>query len=205
MSTYSRPQTGWSLVTPATSPAPIYLDEAKLHLRIDGDEDNDYIQLLIDASVSWVEQHGLLLNTQTWDMFLDCFPYCEPITLWKHPVQFVDFIKYVDADGTTQTLDESAYQVSLNSEFPRIMPAYGTSWPSTRSQMEAVTVRFTGGFNSSPQAIPATVVPAMQLLIGHLYANREAVVIMQGIVSLELPFGLEALLDSAIRSMRWVY
>jgi len=191
-----KPEIGWRLITPPSSSV-ISLGEAKLHLKVDTDTEDDYIQTLIDAATGWVAGRNRLLGDQVWELVLDAFP-CEGIRLWKQPVQSVDSIQYVDTDGNTQTLDSDLYQVALASDPPRIMPAYGEVWPATRCQMESVTVRFTGGYNDSPIQIPAQIIAAMRMLMGHLYANKEAVVIMQGIVSLELPLGLEALLDSVI-------
>ncbi len=184
------------------------LETAKNHLRIDHNEDDDAIaNILIPAAIDYIEQNDYLMVTQTWDMLLDRFPcrYNEPIVLWKSPVQSVASVEYVDANGSAQTWDVSKYQVALGYKPARIFPAYGEIWPITRCQPEAVTVRFTAGYdpNASPPApIPPGLFAAMNLLIGHLYGNREAVIVLQGVVSLELPVGIKDMIDSVIGRAR---
>jgi len=194
-------QTGWSLVTEPTEAA-LDLEAAKSHLRIDTDKEDNDVERMVKAATEWVESRGEMLSPQTWDLTLDVFPINCPIQILKRPLRSVEYITYVDQDGATQTWDSSKYKVAKKGRWPRIAPAFNEMWPITRSEMEAVTIRLNLGYDSSPRTIPAAAQQAMLLLIGHLYENREAVVVIQGIVSLELPLGLEALLDQVIGGAR---
>jgi hypothetical protein len=53
---------------------------------------------------------------------------------------------------------------------------YARFWPVTRWIDNAVWIRYTVGFDNAA-AIPATIRQAMLLLIGHLYENRQDVVL----------------------------
>jgi uncharacterized phiE125 gp8 family phage protein len=140
--------------TPATF-LPLSLDEAKVHLRIEVDtiEDDSYITSLLNAATEHVEEStNFALARKTYQLFLDAFPGQDPrtgeavIALLPVPIISVDSIAYIDADGAAQVLVAADYQVDLNSEPGRIVPAYGETWPSTRQQPNAVTVEFRAGY-----------------------------------------------------------
>lgn len=124
---------------------PIHLDEAKAHLRVDYTDEDALITALITAAREAVEQYtGRTLVRQTRRMVLDAFP--EVIALRSSPLRAVESITYVDTDGVTQTLAASGYRVDDVSGVPRIMPAYGESWPSTRDVTNAVVVTYSAGW-----------------------------------------------------------
>lgn len=131
--------------------------------------------------------------TATWKLYLDGFP-AEIRFDDKLPVKTITHIKYYDANGTLTTLTPAAtyYQTDLASEGrpARIIPAYGTSWPSVRSDtLNAVEIQFTAGYGTAA-SVPATLINGMLLLVANWYANREQTVI--GTITAELPWGVEA-------------
>lgn len=196
-SPYRPSVTGWRQVTP---PAGEILDlgKAKQHLRVTHTAEDEYIESLIPVAREYIEAKDHLLAVQTWEMLLDAFPP-EGITLWKNPVLAVESIHYLDSGETSQIWDAAEYQAVLTARPPQIVLATNASWPSITSRPEAVTVRFTGGYNGSPVSIPSLLMHAMKLLIGHLYIHREAVI--DGTVT-EIPLGLEQLIDQAISRAR---
>lgn len=166
------------------------LAEAKDHLRVDHADEDQLINGLINYAVANIDGPngiGIAMMPQTWTMVADVFGWC--MTLPIVPAISVDEIRYIDAAGAQQVLASSEYQVDTFSSPARLMPAYGVSWPTTRSVMNAVQVDFTVGYS----AIPADIRAALLLLIGHLYENREAVVI--GTISTPLPFGVDSILE----------
>jgi hypothetical protein len=74
-----------------TAPAiePLSLDEAKLHLRIDSDDEDTYITSLIKAARCYAEQvlASRSFITQTWELWLDAFPDKDFIELPMPPLQ----------------------------------------------------------------------------------------------------------------------
>ena len=66
-----------TLIT-APTVSPISLQQAKDHLRISHSDDDDKVQLCIDAATSFVDGEdgflGRCLVTQTWELTIDTFP-----------------------------------------------------------------------------------------------------------------------------------
>ncbi len=170
---------------------PVTSTEAKTHLRVTGTDDDTLIGTLITAARQYVENYlNRSLITQTWEWRLDGF---SPWTLIvpMAPLISVTSIQYVDGEGTTQTLASTEYTVDAKSEPGRITPAYGKSWPTTRYQMNAVTITFQAGYGAAA-AVPSPIKQAVLLVIGEMYAHREASMVGAPIV--ELPLGVKALL-----------
>lgn len=176
-----------------TAPAsePITLAEAKLHLRVDGTDEDALITALIVAARQSAEHiTGRSLMPQTWELALDEFD--SAIYLPKPPLVSVTSVKYLDEDGVLQTLDPSAYLLDDYSEPAKLMPAYDTCWPSTRCQANAVTIRYQAGY-ADAESVPQEIKSWMLLKIGMLYANRESVAV--GVSVAEVP-QVDRLLDS---------
>lgn len=194
-----------------TAPAvePITLAQAREWLKLDtsgspaANADDDIVEALITTVREHVEKvAGRALCTQTWDLMLDEFPadkfgYDASIKIPLPPLQYVNFIQYLDADGVWQTLAASAYQVTGGGAFrpAKVQPAYGQSWPDTRDQPEAVRLRFTAGYldNSSPgdtqEGVPGPLKTAIRASLAHFYENR-------GDKGVELPDQAAALVAS---------
>jgi uncharacterized phiE125 gp8 family phage protein len=161
----------WSVTTPPAD-EPVTLDEAKLHLRVDSDADDTLITALIQAAREHVEAvTERALMAQTWTERQDGFP--AVLALRGGVVSAVASVKYVDADGVQQTLDPSAYLTDLTTEPATVRPVYGTEWPTTREQPGAVAVQYSVGY-ADAASVPAALKAAILLLVGDLYANREA-------------------------------
>lgn len=104
------------------------------------------------------------------------------------PVQTIDSIKYWDSNNVQQTLDPSSYIADLISEPSRVMPAPGTSWPSTFNRPNAVEVRFTAGYGADGTTVPAGIKHWIILTTNTLYENRELVAILTKGKVEELPY-----------------
>lgn len=172
----------------------ITLDEAKAHLRVDFDDDNEFIEGLIAAAVAHIDGPagwlGRALLTQTLEWRGDEFGTCD-IFLPFPPVAEVVSIKYDDDDGVEQTVDDAVYRLVGQPSAPRIALAYNETWPTVRWQSEAVRIVYTAGYGTAID-VPKPIKQALLLLIGHWYANREAVNV--GTTVIELPIAVRALL-----------
>lgn len=176
---------------------PLSVAELRSHLRLDSDtSQDDQIAAMIAAATDYLDgKDGILrraLVRQQWRIGFDGFParcgraWLRPdnaLRLPLPPLLSVDALRYVDGDGTSQTLDPAAYQV-VASEPAAIFPAYATSWPATRDHPDSVTIDFTAGYpgdSASPPDwtvnVPAGVKAAIKLLVGHWFENREAVAV----------------------------
>lgn len=184
---------------------PVTLAEAKAHCRVDYSDDDTLLTTLITA----VRKHldgpsgilGKALVSQTWDYTIDEFPEGEKgILLPLSPVQSITSITYTDSAGASQTLASSVYQLVTSGDHgrARIVEAYDKSWPSTRDEPQAVTIRFVAGYGTDASSPPISQAPeaikhAMLLMIGHFYENREATLV--GVNAQDLPLGVNALLQ----------
>ena len=190
---------GFALVT-APVAEPVSVIEAKAHLRVTDGAEDALISALITAARQSIEgRFGSLqraLMTQTWDWFLDGFPCgSAPMEVPLPPLQSVTSITYTDDAGAAQTWDASKYSVNTKSLIGLIAPAYGESYPSTRTIMNAVTVRFVAGFGAGSD-VPMPIKQAMLLQIGHMYENREthilgvSVEVLPTVKNLLSPYGI---------------
>lgn len=182
-----------------TPPAvePVSVAEAKLHLRVDVADDDALIGALVQAGREVVESRtGRALITQTWDVFWDGWPAGDVMELPLPPLQSVTSVTYFDTEGTEATLGTASYWVDTSSTPGRVVLYDGSTWPSTALRASnGVKVRMTAGYGTAGTATPARLRAAVNLLAGHWYENREAVVVT-GAQAVELPFAVKALTDA---------
>lgn len=188
----------WDRLTLVTAPAvvAVSLAEAKEHLRVEADDhDDDFlIQGLLDAAIATIdgpEGIGAAMVTQTWRLSLDCLFSPIRVPIW--PLRSVTGITYVDDDGATQTLSSSLYRVNTDRRPGVIERAYNASYPNVIARSGAVKITFTAGFGSLAADTPRDLRAAILLIVGHLYANREAVVIGSPVAT--VPMAAEAILN----------
>lgn len=185
-------------MTLATAPTdePVTVAEAKAHLRVDIDDDDDLIEGLIATARQFVEVHVLrrATLTQTWDMYLDAWPESDRVAIPLPPLQSVSWVKYTDDTGTITTLSSSNYLVDTVSEPGRLVLKSGYTWPATTLQaVNGVNIRFVCGWSAAAD-VPKPIKQAILLMVGDLYENRENTLIGQGLTIKELPFAVQALL-----------
>ncbi|MBA0014141.1 MAG: phage head-tail connector protein [Nitrosospira sp.] len=180
------------LITPPAE-EPVSIIDAKLHLRVDFNEDDTLIASLISASRQAAETlTGCQFVTGRWKLVLDGFPRCV-IALPKCPVQSVLTINYLDMNAVLQTMPASTYTVDTACEPARITPVFGQFWPLALPQIGAVTVTFDAGYGA-PSDVPEGIKSWIKLRVGSLYAYREEVAVTSGGRIETLPF-MDGLLD----------
>jgi uncharacterized phiE125 gp8 family phage protein len=157
----------------AATVLPVTLAEAKLHLRVDGADEDALITSLIGAATLDAEHlMGRAVMPQKWQVTLDAF--INSIDLQRPPVTAVDSVKYVNAAGALTTVDPSVYQlVGVGEYTSRVVPAYGQAWPSPRAQAEAVQIVFSTG-HADAASVPESIKAWIKLRVGALYEHREA-------------------------------
>jgi uncharacterized phiE125 gp8 family phage protein len=164
-----------------------------------GDATEDaLISAIITAAREYCEGFtGRALATQTVEVYLPDFPCHDRFSLSLPPLQSLTSVKYKDSDGEETTMTEAQYIIDTDSDVAEIVLPYGNVWPSfTPYPVNAVKIRYIAGYNST-NPIPKMIKQAMLLLIGHWYANREAV----GQVGGPIGFAVQALLN--MYRVRW--
>lgn len=182
------------LITPPAS-EPVSVSEAKLHLRVDGTDEDMLISGLITAARQHVEDYTQrALITQTWRLLLDEFPHSDTIHIPMPPLQTVNSITYYDATGALQNLPATDYHVDSESLQGRVVLTQGKCWPATQPRPNAVTIEFVVGYGDAT-AVPQAIKHAILMLVAHWYEHREAVAIgTSGNVATEVAFAVDALL-----------
>ena len=156
---------------------PITVADAAEYLRVDDvNSDTALISALITTARQAVEQYcNRYIAEQTIESAFTGFP--DVIKL-SAPVQSVTSIKYLDVNGTEQTLNSNQYLVDYYSQPVQITPAYNVTYPELYDVPNNVKVRFVAGYTTgdSPDTtpMPLPLRYGMLLIIGDLYANREA-------------------------------
>ena len=179
---------------------PATLAEAKVHLRVEHAADDAWITHAIKAARAAFETAAdRILGFATFRLHLSRFPDGSrrqdggangqlgqegyEITLPHGAGVDVLSLTYVDANGATQTLSPSAYQVDSAREPMRVLPAYGQSWPTCREQPSSVQIEYRCGEDDIEQLDPR-IKQAVLMLVGHWYLNRESVLV--GSISKEI-------------------
>jgi uncharacterized phiE125 gp8 family phage protein len=199
-------------LTRVTAPPvhPVSESEAWAHLRLTMDQygvepsDRAHVQSLIAAATSRLDgRDGILgrcLVPQMWDYTIDQFPptHAGDVQLRLPPIIAIESVSYVDSAGDVQTMEPSDYELSADRSWrPYLRTAHNASWPTTRHQRDAVTIRMQCGYDSgnSPQdaaGVPQAIKHALLLLISDLYEHRETVTVGTSVAP--MPMTVDALL-----------
>lgn len=174
------------------SQEPVTLDEAKLHLRVDGIEEDSLISALISVVREFCENFtGRSLAVQTFEAVTGPFLIkYGSIKLPMPPLIEVLSFKYLNEQNEEVPLyEDSGFYEVKDMEPALLCPNPETGWPDDCAlRPDAVRIRFKAGYADLPKSIKQ----AMLLLIGHFYENREAVN-RKGEFK-EFPFSVSALL-----------
>lgn len=151
-------------------------------LRVtNGSVEDDFISRAIRAATRMAERRTQrALMYQVREAVFD-YRFPSVIVLGHPPVIAVLSIEYVDVDGAVAELDPSAYEVSRPkgpyAARATVRPAYGLTWPATRTQVDAVTVTYSAGFLDESQSpavanVPEDIVQGILLTVGEMYKVR---------------------------------
>jgi len=194
-------------LTPVRTTAPtgklLTLDEVKQHLRVDGPDEDDLIQRLIDEATElldgWNGLLGSCLLTQTWRQDLSRFPNGDRIQLPLEPVSAITYVKYYDTANVQQTLATSVYSGPFHDELgPFISLQFGQTWPVCYTRPDAVSITFAAGY-ANTAAVPEPIRKAARMVIADAYENRETAVV--GVVATRIPTSIDfEALRSTVRS-----
>lgn len=146
------------------------------------------------ARVACENYLNLTISPKTLEVVLPSFAGFDGV-IPLGPVQSIVSLKYIDTNGVEQTFSSASYSLDQYSQPNMLRLGYGLTWPSLRTQYDAVKLRYIAGYafnESPPKPVPPTVVQAMLLTVDHFMENRTAV----DIDTLRpLPLGVKYLLD----------
>lgn len=178
--------------TAAPASAPVTLVQAKAHLRVDHDDEDDKITAFVAAATEyldgWTGILGRAIVEQTWRQDFDGFARCLRLPL--APVSAISSVTYLDANGDSQTVSSGDYQLLADARGAFVRFDSDFAYPAVQSDGPNVHVTFVAGYSDDEADIPAPLKSAILLLAAHYYENREAAATPLE----ELPLGVKALL-----------
>jgi|APLak6261660231_1056022.scaffolds.fasta_scaffold00071_33 phage conserved hypothetical protein, phiE125 gp8 family len=184
---------------------PVSLADMREHLGITQADDISRDNIIAGRIISareWAEQYtGQAFITQAWTCYAHDFPYNVDTghrLRLKQPLVSVTAVKYNDADGIQQILAPSGYQVDLVGGC--IVPAYGSSWPLARAQLNSVQVEYVCGYGN-PADVPESIKDAIRFIVGQWEVFQTS---MEGVVRpFTIPNAAKQLLDNYIDMRDW--
>lgn len=187
------------MLTLETAPTnlPFDLEDLKRQLRIDGEDDDAYINQIAHAAVAYIDGRGALgraMITQTWAQWVQ-----NPGTVRVEmtPFRSLSSVQYYDAAGVLQTATVGDFEAIGAGDKVYIRPKDGFTWPNSEDRPDAIKLTYVAGYGDTAASVPETIRHALALLVTHWYEHREPVDRM----GQELPYAVEALLN--VERIRW--
>lgn len=181
---------GFKVITP---PAQVIMTaDIKTHLRhvtTTGAQDAEMVSFLAAALDHAQEYCGQSFGSQTLEAAFDRFP-CgsyQALELPRGPVTSVTSVKYIDENGTVQTLVGANYVLDDYGLTTKIYRSFGIVWPTIQDVANAVKVVYVAG----AAVLPAAVRAALLMHVYEMDQHRSA--------DIDVPAGVISLLDTAKR------
>lgn len=160
--------------TVASVNMPVSLSEAKAHLRVDHDDQDDLITAQIKAATAWLDGYagilGRALITQTWRQ--DFAGFADRLLLPVSPVIAIVGVSYFDAGNVQQTLDAGVHDLFIDARGAYVTRRSGQSWPVTFRRADAVSVTFTAGYGAAAD-VPEPIRQAILLIVQRLFDGAD--------------------------------
>lgn len=154
---------------------PLELDDVKVHLRLDGNDEDALLASLITTSRQHVEAAlGLALITQAWRWQSDRWPNDGIVELMTRPLQSVSDIRTYDADGVATVMDAADYIVAAGEHGARVVSKSGR-WPVPGRHLDGIEIDFHAGYGDTDMSVPGPIRQALKLLVAHWYEVRNPV------------------------------
>lgn len=128
----------------------VTLHEAKEHLRITLDAEDDRTFIELDAAISQAEDFTRRpIRRAQYRFSTDQWRLVEGVNAIRLNgfVSAVDSIEYRDSNGTLQTIATSVYDTLIGQHSTLIREAPNQSWPELAEYMENIRVTFTAGWS----------------------------------------------------------
>lgn len=188
------------IVTRETAPSveAVTLEEAKAHLRLEHDDDDDAIEAMLAAAREHLEGFNGATKrafiAQDWRVAVTGPDGFGRLFAPVSPASAIVSIQYYPPDSDTLTTATAGdFRLIKAPDWAYIEPKAGKSWPSLDDRPDALQAVFTCGYGDAAEDVPAPLLHAIKLLVGHLYENREEFTALR----LErLPFGVESLIST---------
>ena len=162
------------LITPPAL-EPVSRIEAKEHLKVTTDAEDDLIDRLITTARQQVEkQIDKVLIDQTWKIYLNEWPATGQIILPVAPVTAVVNLRTWSQDDVAAIIDPAHYYADLLAGPQKLILRQSRLWLRPGRIANGIEIEVTAGFGPDGNAVPAPLRTAMLILIAHWFENRQA-------------------------------
>ncbi|WP_411033836.1 head-tail connector protein [Shinella sp. BYT-45] len=184
-------------VTVITPPEPVVsLEEAKMHIRVDGgDLEDGLIESYVASATQWLDGPAGWLGRSIGVQLLEARGWlsCERLRLEFPPVLEIEDITIEGPGGVREAVDPSTYR--LDGDI--LVVASGAAWVTQPDHR----IRYWAGYGHRDPGEaskwinepPAPIKVAILMLASQWYYNRDAVA--ESLTPQAMPFGVEALLN----------
>ncbi|MBN8996499.1 MAG: phage head-tail connector protein [Rhizobiales bacterium] len=155
-----------------TGPAlePVTLEEAKAHLRLDGEDDEAWLAQVIATARRHVESATRrVLIGQEWRLWLDAWPVSGVLRVPVVPLIAIDAITIYDADGEPHVAAPETYSVDKASIPARVR--FETP-PAPGLALNGIEIDLTAGYGDEADDVPSPLRHAILMLAAHWYEYR---------------------------------
>lgn len=180
-----------------TAPAsePVTLAELKLALRIDGTDDDTFLNSAITEARQEIEDvTGLALITQEWALSLDSWPHEDTpwwdgvrqmavselsaqsgqawVSVSRYPLQSVEVVTVYDNAGAGVAVSiADVFDIDTYQRPGRMALKSGQTWPIALRNTDAIRIEYTAGYGAAAD-VPAPLRRAIRQMAAYLYEHR---------------------------------
>jgi uncharacterized phiE125 gp8 family phage protein len=157
-----------------TGPAvePVTLAEAKAHLRVEHDAEDDEIAALIaGARINVEAQTRRALITQVWRLTRDVWPVDGRILVFPSPLRELVAARVVMRDGGEHSIDVGLFTAD-QAAAPAILAFNPGTMPISDRPAAGIELDVEVGHGDAPADVPQPLRQAIKILVAHWYENR---------------------------------
>jgi len=163
---------------------PVTLDEAKAHLRVEHDDDDDVIAALITGARVHVEaQTRRALIAQSWRLVRNRWPDNGRIRVLPAPLRVLSAARVYRLDGSTQPIDVGAFTADIASA-PAVLSFASGALPVSGRVVAGIELDVEAGYGEAADDVPQPLRQAIRILVAHWYENRGLIATGAGVAVL---------------------
>jgi len=124
---------------------PVRLEDIKLDLRVDSDDENDTIRRMALGAAAFLEKRtGYVLVPGSYELTMGEW-FCDPFEVYKAPFRALERVECLTAVDTWSEMDLSNFRVSVREKSFLIIPAAAFIRPALFEDFDSIRVAFTAG------------------------------------------------------------
>ena len=149
---------------------PITLADARAYLRLDGNDEDDLVAVLIVAARVTVEKQARLrLIEQTWRYALPAWPEDRRVRLPCWPIIAVDAVRVSGGDGQLATVSSTLYSREEGGDVTDLLV---DRVPDPAGLPPRIEIDIRCGFGANAASVPPPLVLAVRRLVASWFEHR---------------------------------